>query len=60
MAGDDDLSELTSERECIDEDVLNVIAVANALGSITLDISRRGLTHIPHQVFLLQHVEVLQ
>ncbi|XP_071809766.1 leucine-rich repeat-containing protein 27-like isoform X3 [Asterias amurensis] len=57
MAGDDDLSELTSERECIDEDVLNVIAVANALGSITLDISRRGLTHIPHQVFLLQHVE---
>ncbi|XP_033645991.1 leucine-rich repeat-containing protein 27-like isoform X3 [Asterias rubens] len=57
MAGDDDLSELTSERECIDEEVLNVIAVANALGSITLDISRRGLTHIPHQVFLLQHVE---
>ncbi|XP_038049697.1 leucine-rich repeat-containing protein 27-like isoform X5 [Patiria miniata] len=54
MAGD---NSSTATETATHEDVLNAIAVAKALGAITLDISRKGLTHIPHQVFLLEHLE---
>ncbi|XP_022108661.1 leucine-rich repeat-containing protein 27-like isoform X5 [Acanthaster planci] len=57
MAGDDSEDSSSVTAAATREDVLNVIAVASALGAITLDISRKGLTHIPNEIYLLQHVE---
>lgn len=42
----------------VDEAVDQLINTASALGSITIDLSKKRLTHVPPEVLNLQHLEV--
>ena len=41
-----------------DEEVQGIISVARSLGAISLDVSKKGLQHIPASLLELDHVEV--